>query len=108
MARGLRILGTIGAVFLLVGVVIVGVGVLYLATTQNASANCSTNCPSANQNLVNASTNEGYFIGAGIILGGVGLGLVIAVAIQFMSRWPPMPSRSAGVGYPPPAPPPAL
>jgi len=104
VAGSLRTIGVVGAVLLLVGPGLVGVGYLYAAAESSAAINCTSNCNSAQRNAENASFAEEQFLGSGIIVGGVGAGLVFAVALQYMGRWPPARSQAPSMGGGPPGP----
>jgi hypothetical protein len=109
MPTPLRSLGLVGAALIMAGVAVIGVGFLNDAVAESSEISCnysppSSGCTSVYDNALNASTDTTYFIGAGFIVGGVGLGLVMVAAVGFMSRWPPAPRP----GYLPPGPPPPL
>ena len=100
MASLLRVVGIAGAVLILVGAAIGGIGFINASTAESASVTCGLNppaqgCRTVEENAANASVQEELFLGIGLVAGGIGVGLVFSAAISFMSRWPP--------GSPPPS-----
>jgi hypothetical protein len=91
--------GIVGAVLLLLGPAVVGVGYANVGIAASNSVNCTANCSSVEHAAANATFLLTLTLGAGIIVGGVGAGLVLAAAVRFMSRWPP---AGASEGAPPP------
>jgi len=107
MPTPLRTLGLAGAVLITAGLAVIGSGFLNDAVAEGSEINCeynppSSGCSSVASNALNASLDSEYFLGAGFLVAGVGLGLVLIAAVSFMTRWPP----AARPGYLPPGPPP--
>jgi hypothetical protein len=91
VAGSLRALGIVGAVFLLIGPTLIGVGLANMAYAEGKIANCTSNCQSQDRDELNATIYSEAFFGFGLISIGVGGGLVFIAVTQFMSRWPPLP-----------------
>jgi len=89
VARSLRLLGIVGAAFLLVGPVVIGAGFANAAYAGQQEINCAGNCRSQDSNVFNATIATVLLFGIGLAIIGVGAGLVFACTTQFMSRWPP-------------------
>jgi hypothetical protein len=112
MASPLRTLGLVGAILILAGATIAGVGFLNTAIAESTANSCqynppATGCGSDQRAANNASTLDLELLGVGFVVGGVGAGLLFIAAIGFMSRWPPRPPPGAAPPvYPPPASPP--
>ena len=104
-------MGIVGAVLLIAGAAISGVGFLNLAAATSSETSCEVNpgpggCGSQSEAVLNASATESLFFGVGLILGGVGAGCVMMAAIGFMSRWPPAPPPAYPTYITPPLSPP--
>jgi hypothetical protein len=93
VAPGLRAVGIVGAVLLLLGSATVGLGYANVGIAASNSVNCTANCNSVEHAGANATFLLTLTLGVGIILGGVGAGLVLTAAVRFMSRWPPTGTR---------------
>jgi len=93
-------LGLVGAILLLVGPALVGIGYANFAAAESAEINCRVSCNSEAHATLNASLETEVSLGAGLAAGGVGAGCVFAAAVQYMSRWPP----KTGTGSVPPQP----
>ncbi|MGA8303342.1 MAG: hypothetical protein WA691_03285 [Thermoplasmata archaeon] len=89
MARGLWGIGAVGAALLLLGPALVGVGLAYDTAVTSSEVNCVGSCTGEAQSAENASFTFEVLLGLGILLGGIGLGLVLLVGIQYMVRWRP-------------------
>ncbi|MGA8543413.1 MAG: hypothetical protein WB947_07765 [Thermoplasmata archaeon] len=106
----LRTVGILGAVFLLVGVSLLGAGYAYTTLASENLIDCRTNCVSAFDADQNATIVTDFLWAFGFIAIGVGTGLILAVAVTFMDRWPPgaggvSAARQAETVRRPPAPP---
>lgn len=109
MASRLQILGVIGAVLIIAGACLGGIGFLVVASASGAATNCELHppaggCNSAAQASLNASVQEVLYLGVGMIVGGAGGGCLLVAALGLMSRWPPIPPAR----YPVPSSPPPL
>ena len=91
MVSGVRPVGIIGAVLILVALVIAGVGTINEAVAESSEINCTVDCQFAQRNATNATLLSEELVGAGFIVGGVGAGLVFIAAIVLMGRRPPPP-----------------
>ena len=91
VASGLRLLGIVGALLLLIGPAVAGVGFVNLASLQNTQNQCHTNCSLGFRSVLNATAELGEFEGAGIAIGGLGLGLVLLATVGILTRGPRAP-----------------
>lgn len=112
MASGLRMLGTVGAVLILVGFAVVGAGYFYESYYSGQATSCeithpTNGCEQQSRASLNASLAVESFFGIGLLLGGIGTGCVIIAAIRLMTLWPPRPGVGPpSVGSTPSVPPP--
>jgi len=124
MALPLARLGTVGAVALLIGLVLVGSGFVVTAEAEQTEINCNyatsnNNCQQTEENAQNTSIVAQFIIAAGAIASGIGLFFVVYAMISIMARreetssLAPQPPSWVGPvrvprmeGPPPPSPPP--
>ena len=100
VARPSRLLGFLGAILVLAGFAVVGVGFVNAAAANAASASCTSACSSQLEAVFNASSLEGELGGAGLAIGGGGLGMVLVSGLSLMA---PPPAEGAVVrSIPPP------
>jgi len=84
-------LGTVGAVVLLVGLVLIGSGFAIIAQADQSELNCSfapqnNNCQQTQENAANTTIDAQYVIAGGAIVSGIGIFFVVFAIISIMSR----------------------
>jgi hypothetical protein len=85
VASPLRNLGLVAAALLCVGPVLAGAGFVNSAATEYALLHCTSHCGNFGA-IANATTDALALVGAGLAVGGIGLGLLLHVAIRYMVR----------------------
>ncbi|GEM_PF-4114115 len=85
----LRLLGLVGAVLLLVGPALAGWGFAAFGGALQAQNQCTSSCGPLDSQALNASIQVSLYIGAGIVVGGLGLSLVLAGAMILLERAAP-------------------
>ena len=83
-------LGTVGAIVLVVGLVLVGSGFALTALAEQSEINCNfgaaNNCEQTSRNAANTTVAAEYIIAAGAMVSGVGIFLVVFAMISIMAR----------------------
>jgi hypothetical protein len=84
-------LGTVGAVVLLVGLVLVGTGFVITAEVEQSELNCNfspqnNNCLQTEENGQNTTIGAEYVIAGGAMASGIGIFLVLFAMISIMAR----------------------
>ncbi len=106
----LALMGIAGAVLLVIGGGIAGIGFINASNAETAYTNCSLHPPSSgceqlSNNETNASIASELDFGVGLVVGGVGSGLLFVAAISFMNRAAARPPTSPSLSVLPPPPP---
>ena len=83
-------LGTVGAIVLVVGLVLVGSGFALTALAEQSEINCdfnaANNCEQTSRNAANTSVAAEFIIAGGAMVSGVGIFLVVFAMISIMAR----------------------
>ncbi|MGP8072252.1 MAG: hypothetical protein ACLPZM_03880 [Thermoplasmata archaeon] len=121
MARPGVSLGVLGAVLIMVGLVLFGIGLLVESNAEQTEINCiyggnPSNCQATDSTAANTSVDAVSILGTGLIVAGVGAAMTVIAMLGIMTTRletpPPMmmptsPSVPPGSTAPPPSLPPS-